>query len=538
MLDDAVSYYKKAIRLSDDNYWAQVGLANAYSDQGLPQNAIEIGEKLKDQLQNGAPKAVENLEEAKVNLRRSLASWYRQGKRFDEALSIFKEGITADPNNYWLYYQKILLFGATDQHEQVWDLLHELGGQLDTFSGISRRSRLLHLFTPTEDLLESLQMSGKASGKLSLLVSALRQAAEDAVNPLYVPLATVVKEIWRANATIDADAISWYIARTDEQKAAMVEVLEKRFKEHGAAGYNDARAFVASRLAPVYVDRLKRLAPDSLETQTTLQQLSELAFDDNVDDQSVDTRLLMARYESLRGNRESAMKLTRGGVKIGLDLLSDEDPDNDYLGYQRLAAVLMFAGDDDNALAAWSLLGPAEEDDKHDVPTDDKTADEHVNSEDLKSADEAATAAERAQDEPSGPLLYYCDGKSSPKYAIASTDLHLGDCDPNTSWTYANDMYSCKDCLDVMFDEQCLRTLKEGSLSTNVCNSSHEFLHVPKWDPEEAAERGKDHVRLRGEQIPVADWLNELRTRWGFEEAAAQGEETTKDEGASNGQAS
>ncbi|KAI9872186.1 MAG: hypothetical protein M1830_001932 [Pleopsidium flavum] len=48
---------------------------------------------------------------------------------------------------------------------------------------------------------------------------------------------------------------------------------------------------------------------------------------------------------------------TRSQVKLGLDLLSEDDPTNDWQEYKRLANALNFLGDDGNAPTAWSLLG-------------------------------------------------------------------------------------------------------------------------------------------------------------------------------------
>ena len=73
--------------------------------------------------------------------------------------------------------------------------------------------------------------------------------------------------------------------------------------------------------------------------------------------------------------------------------------------------------------------------------------------------------------------------------------------------------------MDVAFNEDCWKLLKAGELPLNVCSPQHEFLHIPKWDKEEAATRGKNKVRLRGENVLTAEWLRDLRKTWGFETA-------------------
>lgn len=55
---------------------------------------------------------------------------------------------------------------------------------------------------------------------------------------------------------------------------------------------------------------------------------------------AVNTTLLLARYFSTRGLSEQARHLARESVKIGIDLLSDADPENDWEAYNRLSTVL------------------------------------------------------------------------------------------------------------------------------------------------------------------------------------------------------
>lgn len=79
-----------------------------------------------------------------------------------------------------------------------------------------------------------------------------------------------------------------------------------------------------------------------------------------------------------------------------------------------------------------------------------------------------------------GPLNYWCDG----------------DCGVN--FTYASDIYVCKDCLDVHFDPLCMQRLnEEDTLELEICNKNHDFLYVPKYDAERAhAVVGRANVRV------------------------------------------
>ena len=70
------------------------------------------------------------------------------------------------------------------------------------------------------------------------------------------------------------------------------------------------------------------------------------------------TNQILTRHYALTGQTEKAKDTLRAYVKTDLDLLSDEDLTNDYQGCRGLAIHLMYAGQDDDALAAWPLITP------------------------------------------------------------------------------------------------------------------------------------------------------------------------------------
>lgn len=78
----------------------------------------------------------------------------------------------------------------------------------------------------------------------------------------------------------------------------------------------------------------------------------------------------LSRYFSLIGKKEEAKEAMKSEVKINLELLSDDDSENDWQGYQGLAICLMYTGEFDHARAAWSLVTPTEVDGKLPDPAD------------------------------------------------------------------------------------------------------------------------------------------------------------------------
>ena len=85
------------------------------------------------------------------------------------------------------------------------------------------------------------------------------------------------------------------------------------------------------------------------------------------------------------------------------------------------------------------------------------------------------------------------------------------------TWSFADDFYACKDCIDVQFDSGCLEKLRNGTLESKICGKDHEFLYVPKWDEDEHARIPEGQMKVGGELVLVKDWLNSIRQQWGFD---------------------
>lgn len=68
----------------------------------------------------------------------------------------------------------------------------------------------------------------------------------------------------------------------------------------------------------------------------------------------------LARLYSESGKAIEVKKVLKIPIKMGLELLSDDDVENDWQGYLTLGDNLMFAGETDNFIAAMSLITPNE----------------------------------------------------------------------------------------------------------------------------------------------------------------------------------
>ncbi|KAL9095949.1 MAG: hypothetical protein Q9165_001947 [Trypethelium subeluteriae] len=230
-------------------------------------------------------------------------------------------------------------------------------------------------------------------------------------------------------------------------------------------------------------------------------------------------RFPLARVYSLSGNNDLAKKLLLNDMRDGLDILSDEDPDNDYWGYSRIANILVHIGDDLNALSGYSLRGPSGRHTanlgKHNdvestskaVPENSGTEQGPLQTDDGKAAtnDRSNGEADKGKDE---PCHFTCDGGCGK------------------TLTYADTLWCCKVCADVQFEDACFAKLQNGTLTRLVCSFDHAWLEMPSWVDEFKA-TGKDRVRVGGEMvggqriggeiIPASEWLDSIRVMWGIE---------------------
>ena len=148
-------------------------------------------------------------------------------------------------------------------------------------------------------------------------------------------------------------------------------------------------------------------------------------------------------------------------------ILTDGEPSNDWYGYYLLAGILSCINEE-NALAAWKMIRFSC---RAHGPTDLSDGDSISDAVSLHSSD--------SDDSGYKEISYQCYGACGH------------------SAIFAEDMYYCRECNDVQFDEECLHKLKSSKLEWRVCRHDHESIQIPKWDSE-AAKRLKK-VTFRSE---------------------------------------
>jgi hypothetical protein len=291
------------------------------------------------------------------------------------------------------------------------------------------------------------------------------------------------------------------------------------------------QTLASRRLAGIYLAKAVEVGHDSKVAAEMLAKVRAFALapkGERLDDEDqygigmspIQVRSLLGRYHTKVGKIQEARKLLRIDVDVGLKLLSDEDPENDFQGYRKLGDAFMDFGDDINATAAWSLIQPtrglAEYRDAIkliDASDNPAQSQDHDNpaSNPEEVTDTSSTAYKHLLE---GPLYYTCDGRCGK------------------DWTYADEFNVCRECVDIQFCVPCLEKVQKGELTRDVCNKNHTFLHIPAWGLE-TLERGEAGKVLVGDRVldVKKEWLEGIKREWGL--LAAEAEEVNLAVGAS-----
>ncbi|KAL1628516.1 hypothetical protein SLS56_005861 [Neofusicoccum ribis] len=173
--------------------------------------------------------------------------------------------------------------------------------------------------------------------------------------------------------------------------------------------------------------------------------------------------VLHGRVMQVSGDAKGAADCIRPLIEHALQLLYDEEAGNDWEAYLMLAQAFTPLEDDKNALAAWALLDPVDNDDEH-------------------------------------CRVFSCAGRCGLDW---KGGVHC-------------DMHICRDCVSVQFGPGCLERHLSGALDGRVCRKDHEFLKVPKWTRKARMMKESGQVDVGGTPKLIKDWLNDVRLQYGI----------------------
>jgi tetratricopeptide (TPR) repeat protein len=404
-----------------------------------------------------------------------LGHCYKQKLEYDKAIELYQAELRRDPEAWDLAEALMNVLRAGKKYVQLMNFIEELSNDwIDGFGG-SRLTKMSHELAYSWTYHDVLFEAAKATDNLSLVIKAyentIDRAKAGSIDQEDIDGRYLVKQL-----SHHYGVLLFYSDAKDGREEA-VRLWEQNLRDtSGKTGVWPEMIQYRSRerLCLAYLQNAKIAELDAEVAKNNMGKLADLCISpicgDLFSTLDADPKLILGRVFHLLQQEEEAMASLRGQVKIALDLLSDDDPSNDWQGYEKLATVLMYIDDDLNAQAAWSLIQPYDE----------------------------PKAILGGRLFARGPLNKYC----------------VGSC--GHQWEFADAIYVCRDCLDVCFDKKCWELVKTKRAVFPVCDHRHDFLYVPEWKVDGQQHVKPGMVKVGDTIVPIDEWLTAIRTTWGL----------------------
>lgn len=550
-IPEAIDYFHRALAADANYLLAHLGLARAYEVQieNGPEpdweKALAHFDIIIDNVKLGTPVFTGNDPETELNGHfQSKATLLRKLFRHEEAHEIYNQLLQKDPTDDQARLELIHALCETQAYSGVVEMLQTLQQEVDEETQRMTSSRLFHTHADDETFHHAIVQAFKQTGNIPEVKVHYQQAIHDF---------KVEKTKQNLNAAETHYHLSYHFAAvlytqaaTATEKEEGIQIWERILvKASTERGIIRPVLYSARRLAKWYIAKAIEAGRGSAVADEMLCKVKAFApapTGESIEEDDIsmglsraDVRALLGRYYSAVGEVEKAREELRPAVDVGIKLLSDEDPENDYQGYRKLGDAFMDFRDDANAIAAWSMIQPTEGLPNVLAPSETSPAPAphngvvngdsqktivngtvvepalglHLNGEERTGADTDGMPSpqppplrrantSRIARSPQGPLSYNCDGRCGKR------------------WTYADDVYICRECIDVQFDAPCLEKLRQGNIGRDICDPTHDFMHVPSWDLQ-SLKRAQEGKVLVGDQVLKVDaWLEGIKREWGL----------------------
>ena len=547
-IPEAIDYFHRALAIDPDYLLAHAGLALAYETriENGPEpdweKALFHCDIIIDNVKLGKPVFSDSAPEGELNEYLVWkALWLRKLFRYDEAGEIYNELLQKDSTNDQVRLELIYALCEAQAYGSVVEMLQALQQEVDEETQRTTSSRFFHTHGNDDTFHHTIVQAFKQTGNIPEIKVHYRQAVDDFKVEKIKQDRNAVETHY--HLTYHFAAVLYTQAATATEKDQAIQLWEHILVKAKADDIIMPMLLSARRLAKLYIAKAIEAGRGSAVADEMLGKVKAFApaptgesIED--DDQSMglsraDVRALLGRYYSAVGEVEKAKEELRPTVDVGIKLLSDEDSENDYQGYRKLGDAFMDFRDDANAIAAWSMIQPTDGlpnvsnlSETSPAPAPDTAI---ANGNGQKSATngtvvEPALGPDSSEDDgssanaddisspqppplrrantsriarnPEGPLTYNCDGRCGKV------------------WTYADDFYICRECIDCQFDAPCLEKLRQGNIGRDICDPTHDFMHVPPWDME-SLKRAQEGKVLVGDQVlELGAWLEGIKREW------------------------
>jgi tetratricopeptide (TPR) repeat protein len=418
---NSISEFQAAIELDPRLWRARSGLAWVYSEQGRWAEAIDTMEKCLEIFEEDENIMTQEREKY-IWCLSWLSTWRIILGEKPEALKSYEQAFELSPRDYSLATWVFRILTEMKEYEKVMSRLVEMKHDIIPSLGYSRLTEMCIFWANNNiDPFAGITAAARATNNLDMIRDLLSYSVK------------IARRHAKTTASLALQmnlGLLLFREYDDEPNGIGLwrSVLENSgFAKPGSPSYR-VRYKAAEELCRVYADRAVFATPDSSEFATAVERLEDLLKMLNKKNQRCRTlgqnseewghgatqavMLTLGMLYRLSGRNTEAHDMFAPHVRLGIDLLSDDDPENDWIAYSKLSKVFIHAGDETNFQAALTAT----------------------------------------------PKWVQCDG-------ICGLGV-----------TTAVGFSSCKFCINMDFCENCLTLLKKDELPAKRCSPKHQFF--------------------------------------------------------------
>ena len=515
-LDKAIEEYESGIKLDNKLGIVFCGLALCYSQKKEYEKAIETMQKAEEVL-HADPEGALKYKWFLISTHGWMGDWYLNLKNSVLAFESYKKALNMGTKDVTVVVKILDMMHKKRRYQDMMDFLEELQANVLPETGVSR----LVQFTPNafplaDDHFFSITVHAAwATGRLDFIKENMHTSLKVARKSAKVGITGRLQHF-----------LGLLTLRHFEDEARAIrlweQIMETSFASTVISELGYARIMASIQLANHYFEKALAAGKGTSDCDMYIKKLESLSkrrasTKDEEEEESPyiystrDTTLVLGKLYQLMGEKEQAKECFKTHIKLGVDLLTDEDPENDWQGFTKLANVLGTASDDDHATTAYSLYSLILEDEGN-VEDEDGGQDEEGKdkSDDAKGGGEI----QPAQITKFGGGVTASTGNKSNEGA-GEDEFEFGmacSCDGpcGIHRSKPDGFHICRMCIDIGFCDDCVKLVKDGTLPWIMCSAKHDFFHLPT-----ATKRlPKGMVMYKGEEVEIGTWLKELRRDW------------------------